>query len=215
MAKQLTDQEKKEKKRGRQMTIGLIVFLIIIIPTIWFATFGFAHESVISYKHVLINGDTVCVTLSNKTSSSSSHVSSSKEHSENTGTFNHGYFIEVYDSAKNISLDKIKFDSPVSSMERQPEIFAYPDGTIWIVSTCQYSHDDDEGFILKYAFENNKIVPKDFALLQGYQPASIHDNTVILRSENEMLIGFNPVSGNIYLDMETGEIVDERISSEE
>ncbi|MBK7128605.1 MAG: hypothetical protein IPM74_01315 [Crocinitomicaceae bacterium] len=214
MKKQLTDKEKEAKKRGRKMNIALIVFLIIATPAIWFATFGFAHESVISYKHVVINGDTVCVTLSNKTSSSSSHVSSSKEHSENTGTFNHGYFIEVYDSAKNISHDKIKFDSPVSSMERQPEIFAYPDGTIWVVSTCQYSHDGDEGFILKYAFENRKIVSKDFTLLEGYQPASTHENMVILRSKNEMLIGFNPIFGNIYLDMETGEIVDERISTE-
>lgn len=214
MKKQLTKEELAEKKKGRKAGIIAILLILIAAPIIWFSMEYFATESIITYEHVKIQEDSLCVILSEKTSSDHTTLSDHKNHIENDGKDSHyGYFLEVYDSISGKSIDKIKFKSPVWTIQETPELFVFPDGTIWVISTCRYSIQDEHGFMLKFKFENQKITQKEFVLDEKYEIRNIHENFVLI-SEGYDLSGdyWDILNGNLYFDLETEQIVDTRKS---
>ena len=212
MKKTLTKEELAEKRKNRK--IGLIAILVVgvMAVVIWFAMDYFATESIITYKNITINGDSVSVILSEKTSSDTRTLSDSKNHIEPDEKDNHyGYFLEVYDSVANKSIDKIKFKSPVWSIQSAPQLFVFPNGTIWVVSTCRFSNMNEHGFMLKFEYKNGKISEKEFALDEKYEIRNIHKNYVLI-SEGYDLRGdfWDTLNGNLYFDLETEQIVDTR-----
>lgn len=209
MKKNLT---KEEKENRRSNIKGAIVFILIvgtIAPLVWFAREYFAEESLVDYRTTEINGDTLSVILTEKTSSTSHTRTRATDHHDIESKNSHyGYFLELYDSAANKSLDKIEFDSPVWAIQETPRLSVFPDGTIWMISTNIMQERDEPGFILKFKIENNKIIRHDFSIDEKYHITGIDNNCVILSDGN----GFggtiiDRVFGCTYLDLETGKIV--------
>lgn len=199
----------QEKKRNRRVAIIAICFVIIITPIIWWSMEWFVHESVITYRTTWINGDTLTVTLSEKTSSSGNMRGTRQDHHDIESRDRHyGYLLELYDSAANNQLDKIEFESPVWEIQNTPELFVFENGIIWVVSTSNDLVNDEPGFILKFEIKNQKIIQQDFALDEKYRIRDIKDNWVIITDGNVFEgIHYSPVFGCTYFDLETEEIV--------
>ncbi|MBI3134547.1 MAG: hypothetical protein HYZ14_07690 [Bacteroidetes bacterium] len=209
MTKNLTAQEKAEKKKARKAGIIAICCVVVMAPVIWFAMEYFAEESMIDYRTTEINGDTLSVILSEKTNSPDRNRGGANDHHDiETRDRHYGYFLELYDSAANKSLDKIEFDSPVWNIQQTPELRIFPNGVIWIVSTSQDLVNDEPGFILKFEIQNNKIIQTDFTLDEKYRIRDMKDNWVIITNGNTSDgINYDPVFGCTYFDLETEKIV--------
>ncbi|PBQ31669.1 hypothetical protein CNR22_07770 [Sphingobacteriaceae bacterium] len=201
----------EEKKKSRKSTIIAVSVFILMIPAVWLLMNFFATESVIDYMHVDLNGQKRCIILSEKTGSKGNRDKSVHDQNAGNGKTHFGYFLEVYDSISNKSLHKIDFSSPVSKIQDTPQLRVLDDGVIWIVSTTNSADDDRRGFILKFSVENDKLIKQTFTLDEKYKIRELIDNSILLSENSDFPGVFNdPVFGCIYLDLETGKIVDTR-----
>lgn len=209
MKKNLTPEEKAEKKRARKAGIIAICCVLVIAPVIWFAMEYFAEESIIDYRTTEINGDTLSVILSEKTSSPDRNRGTANDHHDiETRDKHYGYFLELYDSSTRKSLDKIEFESPVWNIQETPKLWVFPNGIIWIVSVSKDLVNDEPGYILKFEIWNDKIIQTDFALNEKYRIRDIKDNWVVITDGNTFDgINYDPIFGCTYFDLETEEIV--------
>lgn len=199
----------KKKKSSRWPAIIVISIIVIMAPVIWWGMHFFAQETMVDYVTTEVNGDTLSVILTEKTSSPRENFRDVHERRETDLNDRHyGYFLELYDSAENKSLDKIEFDSPVWVIQDKPQLRVFSDGTIWMVSTNIMQQSDKPGFILKFAIENDKIVQHDFKLDEKYYITGLDGNYVIL-SDGTGFGGnmIDPVFGSTYLDLETEKVV--------
>lgn len=198
-----------DKKTTRKAIIGLVIFIAIAAPLIWFVPRWWAEEVMIDYRIAEINGDILTVIFSEKSGSSGRRsISDNQISPESNVTHHYGYFLELYDSAANKSLDKIEFDSLVWDIQTTPALRVFPNGIIWLVSVSTDTFEDKPGFMLKFEIKNNKILQLDFALDEKWRIRDIKDNKVVITDGNTMDgMYYDEVGGCTYFDLETEEIV--------
>jgi len=204
--------DKAEKKRDRKATLVAISILVVLFPIIWWLMHALATESVIGCVTTEVNGQNLSVILSEKTNSGSQSMSQNIHRDPvDDGDTHFGYFLELYDSAVNKSLDKINFDSPVHRIQSTPELRVFPNGNIWVISTCEMVNIDRDGFLLKFKVIDHKIVDQEFKLDEKYHVRDLEENKVVI-SEGYGFEGghLHPIYGGIYFDLETEKIVDDR-----
>lgn len=208
----MTNSSSKSRKFNRRPIILAVFFIAILAPLIWFAREWFAEEYMIDFVTTDIQGQNLTVILREKSSSEYHSPSDASSHIDTQEkTTHYGYFLELYDSTSGQSLDKIKFKSPVWEIQSTPQMRVFPDGTIWLVSTSIYT-DDRVGFILRFAVKDQKLVQSEFALDEKYHIRDLHENAVILSEGSSYSGGYwDPIFGNLYLDLETGKIADTRV----
>lgn len=209
MTKNLTSEHKSNRSRTIKGAVILGSITIALTVAIIYAQEYFATESLIDYKTTEINGDTLSVILTEKTKSRHRQTGEVINQPDQLNDTHYGYFLELYDSAENSSLDKIEFDSPVHVIQETPALRVFSDGTIWMISTNQIQDKDEPGFILKFKIENNKIIQQDFKLDEKYYITGLDENCVIL-SDGSNFGGtrIDHIFGCTYLDLETGKIVE-------
>lgn len=202
--------ESTQKKTSRKGTILAVCVFILMIPGVALLMRISASESVVTHVSIDLNGAKRCLILSEKTGSKNNQ-NKNNLHNGEIGTTHFGYFLELYDSTTNTSLDKIAFDAPVKRIQHTPELRVFSDGTIWLVSTTNSADEDKRGFILKFVIDTSKILIKEFDLDKKYKLYKLNENAVVL-GENDDFAGVygDTVFGCIYLDLETGKIIDTR-----
>jgi hypothetical protein len=200
-------EELVKKKKERKTAIYFILFLAISFLLIWFALDALATEKPVSQTQLFIGGKVRILKLSEKVRGYRNKNSSGEIES---GTSHYGYFLELVDSLKKISLHKLKFKAPVRVIQEKPKIYISSHGIIWLVSTTDGFRDDEPGFILKFSTKNDSIQKFDYKLDEFYSIRKIEGNRVMLNKPNEFFQACNPISGCIYFDLETEKIVDTR-----
>ncbi len=199
------DKTKQEKKSNIRMIISAIVFIVGVFLFIHFSQEWSGEERIITHATTVLNGNEVIIRFSEKTAT----LNDNTRHQNNiTSGNNHlGYFLELYDSVANKSLDKLRFKAPVKSIQDKPKLFVLPNGNIWIVSTSNDMVYDKPGFILKFEIKGQKFVQSNFTLDQKYRIRSIKDNKVIITDGNVINgITYDSIFGCTYLDLETEKI---------
>lgn len=97
--------EKKSNRKGVLVFFGII---IILTPLIYFGREYLAKESAFTYVNRVIDGDTLTFILGEKTSSPYNGYINADDHQRiELNDSHYGYYLEVYDSAANKSLDKL------------------------------------------------------------------------------------------------------------
>lgn len=202
------DHEKlQEKRKTRKAAIVFILAVALIFSAIWFGRQFFAKESLLSESQITVNSKICTIKLSEK---SSNYRSKNADGMWESGNTHFGYFLELTDHANHTVIDKLKFSSPVSAIQSTPEMICLPNGEIWIVSITNSNDDDRRGFVLKFSVSGNQIVQNDFALDEKYCIRDLEDHKVILSERNAVYYGYNAIFGGIYLDLESGKIMDDR-----
>ncbi len=199
-----------EKKPNRKGTVIAICVFVLMIPGVALLMRIFASETVITHIPVDLNGTKRCIILSEKTGSKNNQ-NKNNLHNGEIGTTHFGYFLELYDSTTNTSLDKIAIDAPVKHIQHQPELRVFSDGTIWMISTTTSADEDRRGFILKFVVDKSKILMKDFDLDKKYKIYNLNGNAVVMGENNDFAgVYGDTVFGCVYLDLETGKMIDTR-----
>lgn len=197
----------QEKKKSIRIAVIVILIVGLVVAGILFAQNYFAPETVLHEVNVQTGGKSLTVVLSEK---SSAYDEKQPDGIRESGIRHYGYFLELKDSASHASLMKLKFKSPVMAIQNTPELFCFPNGDVWVVSTSNLNDDDERGFILKFLISGNQISQTDFSLDEKYYIRDLKDQKVILSDGQTHYSGYSEIFGGIYLDLSTGKIVDDR-----
>lgn len=203
----LAEEELTDKKRTRKIALRFILIISLVFLIVWFGAEFLAKESIIRETHLSFNGKARGLRLSEK---SSAYRLKNSQTERESGITHYCYFLELIDTASQTSLHKLKFKSPVLRIQNKPQMIPYPNGTIWIVSTSSSSDTDSPGFILKFLVNEDKIVQEDFDLGDDYRVIDIMENRVILAKGRSNYRSRTELFNGIYLDLETGQIVNQR-----
>jgi hypothetical protein len=205
--KPVSDEEANEKRRGRRIGIFVLVAAVIVFLGIWFGREYFGVESVISETPVTLDGKNRILKFSEKTNE---YRMRNADGIMESGISHYAYFIELIDSASKVSLDKIRFTSPVNDIQNMPELIAFSNGTVWVISTTNMGTHDTRGFILKFTVQADKITEVPFVLDNNYHIRAIKENKVILSEVGESYTPYSDFFGGIYLDLKSERIVDDK-----
>ncbi|MBL7921398.1 MAG: hypothetical protein JNJ40_13860 [Bacteroidia bacterium] len=202
------EEEKTKKKKDRKATLIAILIMAVLFVVIWFGLEFLATEHPISHTPITIAGKERVLKFSEKTRgyTNKDQTTGIRE----SGTSHYGYFLELVDSVAKKSLHKLKFKAPVHNIQNTPQMYIASNGNIWLVSTSNGFNRDEEGFILKFIISNDSIKQLDYILDELYGIRDIKDNKVMLAKGSEFYQAYNEFFGGIYLDLETGKIIDNR-----
>jgi hypothetical protein len=209
MTTNLNAHEKAKRKRTIKGAVVFVLLIVLASAVVLYAQEYFATESLVEYKTTEIKGDTLSIILTEKTKKDSRRYGNPSTHTEEyLHDAHYGYFLELYDSAANKSLDKIEFKAPVQKIQNTPKLIVFSSGTIWMVSTNFIQDKDEPGFILKFTIENNKIISHDFKIDEKYFITGIDDDCVLLSDGSTFGVSMiDRIFGCTYLDLETENIV--------
>jgi hypothetical protein len=209
-----TKEEQDEKKTTRNAIIIVVLCLAIGVPSFLFLREYFATENPINKTHITINGKERLLVFSEKSSSNRTKDHFGERQSNNV---HFGYYLELSDSLTKTSLAKLKFSSPVSTIQATPEMIVNANNDVWIVSITHSNRRDEPGFILKFSVAGDKLSDTGFTLDEKYWITEIRDNKVFLGEGNGVnrMAHYDPIYGNVYLNLETGKIEDNRRTNEE
>ncbi|MBK7669382.1 MAG: hypothetical protein IPJ32_19790 [Sphingobacteriaceae bacterium] len=209
-----TKEELEEKRTTRKAIIVVVLCLAIAVPLFFFAREYFAKESLISRAHITLNSKERILIFSEKSSSTRTKDHFGERQSSN---LHYGYYLELVDSLTKTSLSKLKFSSPVSTIQATPEMIINANNDVWLVSITHSNRRDEPGFILKFLVVGDTIIDTGFKLDEKYWITDIRDNRVFLGEGSgvDRMAHYDPIYGNVYLDLETGRIEDNRRTNEE
>jgi len=196
-----------KKKSGWKVPVLVIGLVLAAFFAIWFGQEYFADETVIERKEILLDNTSYTLVFSEKVSGSRRRT----EHEVEQGILHYAYFLELIDATASKSLDKIRFTSPVSEIQNTPVMVPMSDGTVWIISTTNMPARDTPGFILKFKIREEHLEPEAFVLDDVYHIRDLDEHKVFL-SDGPSYAGPNSFFGNIYLDLETENVIDGRIT---
>lgn len=207
--KALSKEELASKKRTRKIAVIIILAALVGLPSIWFGREYFATESTIKEIPVVINGKERLLRFSEKTSG---HLMNDNTAENPSGISHYAYFLELTDPVTKTSLSRLRFKSPASTIEGTPEIHCYENGDVWIISASSsfLASDGKTDYILKFSLAGDAVKQQDFSIGDSYTIRNVQGDKVMLSEGKTRYTPYNAIEGGIYLDLQTGKIVDDR-----
>lgn len=162
-----------------------------------------ASESLISSTHVTIDGKERILQFSEKKSGSSRDYQGS---SGESGIKHYAYYLELIHPVSKASLSKVRFKAPVLTIQNTPSVIPL-DGTVWLVSTTNSADRYRQGFVLKFALQEEMIQQMDVEFDDTYRIRKVEGDRVHVTKGSESYVSNET---HYYLDLKTEKIVDDR-----